>query len=36
MEITPVSGEQLDKLVKEIYAYPPAIAKKAGDLIERK
>jgi tripartite-type tricarboxylate transporter receptor subunit TctC len=36
MEITPVSGEQLDKLVKEIYAYPPAVAKKAGDLIERK
>jgi tripartite-type tricarboxylate transporter receptor subunit TctC len=36
MEITPVSGDQLDNLVKEIYAYPPAIAKKAGDLIERK
>jgi len=36
MEITPVSGEKLDSLVKEIYAYPPAIAKKAGDLIERK
>lgn len=36
MEITPVSGEKLDKLVKEIYAYPPAIAKQAGDLIERK
>jgi tripartite-type tricarboxylate transporter receptor subunit TctC len=36
MEITPVSGEALDKLVKEIYATPAAIAKKAGDLIERK
>jgi tripartite-type tricarboxylate transporter receptor subunit TctC len=36
MEITPVSGEALDKLVKEIYAYPADIAKKAGNLIERK
>jgi tripartite-type tricarboxylate transporter receptor subunit TctC len=36
MEITPVSGDALDKLVKEIYATPADVAKKAGDLIERK
>ena len=36
MEITPVSGDQLDKLVKEVYATPKALADKAGALITRK
>jgi tripartite-type tricarboxylate transporter receptor subunit TctC len=36
MEITPVSGDQLDKLVKELYATPKAVADKAGALISRK
>lgn len=36
MEITPVSGEALAKLVKEIYATPPELAHKAGDLILKK
>ena len=35
LEITPVPGDQLDKLVKEIYATPKALAKKAADLILR-
>jgi hypothetical protein len=36
MEITPVSGEALDKLVKEIYATPKPLADKAAALIVRK
>ena len=30
MEITPVPGDQIEKLVKEIYATPPEIAQKAA------
>jgi tripartite-type tricarboxylate transporter receptor subunit TctC len=33
MEITPVHGAEIDKLVKEIYATPAEIAAKAGALI---
>jgi tripartite-type tricarboxylate transporter receptor subunit TctC len=35
MEITPVSGEHLDQLVKEVYATPKAIAAKTAALIVR-
>jgi tripartite-type tricarboxylate transporter receptor subunit TctC len=33
MEITPVHGAEIEKLVKEIYATPPAVAQKAAALI---
>jgi tripartite-type tricarboxylate transporter receptor subunit TctC len=33
MEITPVPGDQIEKLVKEIYATPPEIAQKAAALL---
>ena len=33
MEINPVSGEEVDALVKEAYATPPAIAKQAAELL---
>jgi tripartite-type tricarboxylate transporter receptor subunit TctC len=33
MEINPVSGEEVETLMKEAYATPPAIAKKAADLL---
>jgi tripartite-type tricarboxylate transporter receptor subunit TctC len=33
MEINPVSGEEVDALVKEGYATPPAIAKQAAELL---
>ena len=36
MEITPVAGAEIDKLVKEIYATPPAIAQSAAALIAKK
>jgi hypothetical protein len=34
MEITPVAGEQLQTLVKEIYATPPEIVQKAVALLK--
>jgi len=36
MEITPVHGTEIDKLVKEIHATPAAIAQSAAALIARK
>jgi hypothetical protein len=36
MEITPVAGDQLEKLVKEIYATPKSVAQKAAALIVKK
>jgi tripartite-type tricarboxylate transporter receptor subunit TctC len=33
LEITPVSGEELQKLVGEVYATPPEIAKKAAAIL---
>lgn len=36
MEITPVSGEKLQELVKEIYATPKPLADKAASFIERR
>ena len=33
LEITPVSGEELQKLVTEVYATPPEIAKKAAEIL---
>ena len=36
MEINPVPGDKLDKLVKEIYATPKDVAKKAATFIARK
>jgi tripartite-type tricarboxylate transporter receptor subunit TctC len=33
LEITPVSGEDLQKLVAEVYATPPDIAKKAAEIL---
>jgi tripartite-type tricarboxylate transporter receptor subunit TctC len=35
MEITPVPGDQLEQLVKDVYATPPEIAQKAAALIVR-
>jgi len=34
LEINPVSGEELQKLVSEIYATPPAIAQRAAALLK--
>jgi tripartite-type tricarboxylate transporter receptor subunit TctC len=34
LEITPVSGEDIQKLVLETHQTPPEIAKKAGDLLK--
>ncbi len=34
MEITPVPGDQVENLMKEIYATPPAIAQKAAALLK--
>jgi tripartite-type tricarboxylate transporter receptor subunit TctC len=34
MEITPVPGDQIEKLVKDIYATPAAVAQKAGALLK--
>jgi tripartite-type tricarboxylate transporter receptor subunit TctC len=34
LEITPVSGEDIQKLVMEIHQTPPEIAKRAGDLLK--
>jgi tripartite-type tricarboxylate transporter receptor subunit TctC len=34
LEITPVKGEDIQKLVEESYKVPPEIAKKAGELIK--
>ena len=36
MEVTPVSGEALQKLVAEVYATPKEVAQKAASFIERK
>jgi hypothetical protein len=36
MEITPVSGERVERLVKDLYATPPDISKKAADLLAMK
>jgi hypothetical protein len=33
MEITPVSGERVQALVKEIYSTPPEIAQKAASYL---
>ena len=33
MEITPVSGEKVQALVKEIYSTPPEIAQKAASFL---
>ncbi len=35
MEITPVSGEDIEKLVKELHTTPPDIAQKAGALVRK-
>jgi tripartite-type tricarboxylate transporter receptor subunit TctC len=34
MEITPVSGDQIEKLVREIFATPPEIAQRAAALLK--
>jgi hypothetical protein len=34
MEITPVSGDQIEKLVREIFATPPEIAQQAAALLK--
>ena len=34
LEITPVSGEAVQKLVDEVYKTSPAIAKKAADSLK--
>lgn len=34
MEITPVAGDQVERLMKEIYATPPEIAQKAAALLK--
>ena len=33
LEITPVPGDQIEKLVKEIFAVPPEVAKKAASML---
>jgi tripartite-type tricarboxylate transporter receptor subunit TctC len=35
LEITPVTGEEVDKLVKDLYQTPKALAAKAAELIRR-
>ena len=34
LEITPVSGEEVQKLVSEIYQTPPEIVKKAAEILK--
>jgi tripartite-type tricarboxylate transporter receptor subunit TctC len=34
LEITPISGEAVQKLVAEVYQTPPAIAKKAAEILK--
>ena len=34
LEITPVAGDEIERLVKEVYATPPEIAQKAGQLLK--
>ncbi len=36
LEITPVTGPDIEKLVKEVYQTPPAIAAKAGQILNPK
>jgi tripartite-type tricarboxylate transporter receptor subunit TctC len=36
MEITPVSGERVEKLVKDLYATPAPLTQKAAALLARK
>jgi tripartite-type tricarboxylate transporter receptor subunit TctC len=34
LEITPVAGDEIERLVKEVYATPPEIAQKAAQLLK--
>ena len=34
LEITPVTGETIQKLVRDVYATPPEIAEKAAALLK--
>jgi hypothetical protein len=34
LEVTPVSGENIDALMKELYATPPEVAKKAAAAVK--
>jgi tripartite-type tricarboxylate transporter receptor subunit TctC len=34
LEITPISGDEVQKLVDEIYRTPPAVVKKAADILK--
>ena len=34
LEITPISGEAVQKLVSEIYSTPPEVVKKAAELLK--
>ncbi len=36
MEITPVAGDQIEKLMRELYTTPKEVAQKAGNLIQNK
>jgi hypothetical protein len=36
LEITPVSGRDVEALVKEVYQTPPAIAAKAAQMLNPK
>jgi tripartite-type tricarboxylate transporter receptor subunit TctC len=36
LEITPVPGDRVEKMVKDLYATPEAISKKAADLLAKK
>jgi len=36
LEVTPVPGDRVEKLVKDLYATPAEIAKKAADLLTKK
>jgi tripartite-type tricarboxylate transporter receptor subunit TctC len=36
LEITPVPGEKIQELVKEVYETPPEIAKKAAEIVSVK
>jgi tripartite-type tricarboxylate transporter receptor subunit TctC len=35
LEIDPLSGEQIDKMLADAYAQPAAVVQKAKDIIER-
>ena len=36
LEITPISGENVQKIVADTYKVDPAIAKKAGEMLDVK